>query len=376
MACSLSHDETEAIWRRRTLAGVYDPRRNMFDFVRFVLATVVLWSHSYALLGREQDPIFAASGQIDAGGLAVDGFFVLSGFLILQSWLAAPQARTYWMKRGLRIVPAMIVALVFGAFIVAPLFVSDGPAEYFASRAPWEHLLGVVLNRYLAIEGAFGRNPLPGWTNASLWSLRYEMLCYAAIALLAGRLEGVARQRLLLLFAVAWTAFATANVLGLRPMGIPFTLSRLVACFAGGGVVYAWRARMPASWFALGCAALLLGLSFFLGGFRLVFPLVGAYALIRASCGDVLRLARFGRHGDFSYGMYVFAYPIQQSLVSILGASTSVPVLFGSSFVLTLGAATLSWHLVESPALRLKSVLASRRVPNGHEATTAVGPSK
>ena len=97
-----------------SLAAVYDRRRNNFDVLRFGLATAVIWSHCYALAGRSMDPVFALTGQIDAGSLAVEAFFVLSGFLITQSWDGDPDLRSFTTKRTLRLVPALVAALVFG----------------------------------------------------------------------------------------------------------------------------------------------------------------------------------------------------------------------------------------------------------------------
>jgi peptidoglycan/LPS O-acetylase OafA/YrhL len=104
-----------------SLAAVYDRRRNNFDVLRFGLATAVIWSHCYALAGRSMDPVFALTGQIDAGSLAVEAFFVLSGFLITQSWDGDPDLRSFTSKRTLRLVPALVAALVFGTRVVGPL---------------------------------------------------------------------------------------------------------------------------------------------------------------------------------------------------------------------------------------------------------------
>lgn len=340
----------------QTLSDLYDRRRNAFDFARFSLATVVLWSHCFALLGRGADWVYAASGQEDAGSLAVDSFFVLSGFLIVQSWLSDPVARRYWLKRALRIVPAMVVSLSFGAFVVGPWVVRGDAGSYLTSIRPWEHFAGVIFHRYLAIEGAFAPNPEPKLMNCSLWSLRYEVLCYALIAVLGGMFADC-RRWTLVAFTVAWCSFLVASVLdlgGVGRAGIPFTLSRLAACFAGGALMFAWRESIPASKWILVVAVVGLAVAFRFGGFRLLFPGVGSYVLIRSCCTSVLRLDRFGSYGDFSYGMYVFAYPVQQTLIYLLGPQVSVGVLFGSAFVPTILLAILSWYFIEAPALGMK----------------------
>src|SRR5262245_44159743 len=162
-----------------SLAAVYDRRTNNFDALRFALAAVVLWSHTFPLSGRPMDPLFRLSRQIDGGSLAVEAFFIVSGFLVAQSWEVDPSALRFLLKRGLRIVPALLASLVFGALIVGPLASAQPVQSYFASGAPWWHFLGVVLNRHLAIPGTFPDNPLPAAMNYSLWSLRFDFGGYA-----------------------------------------------------------------------------------------------------------------------------------------------------------------------------------------------------
>ena len=169
----------------RTLAVAYDAHHNNFGFLRFFFAALVIWSHSYTLAGQS-DPVWALSGQTDGGSIAVDGFFVLSGFLITQSWLQQPILGAFAVKRLLRLVPALLVATIFGAFVIAPLGTTLPLADYLRSPGPWLHFLGVPLARYLFIPDVFVTNPHPYLLNSPLWSLRYEILCYVLVALLGG----------------------------------------------------------------------------------------------------------------------------------------------------------------------------------------------
>src|SRR5262245_28191964 len=129
-----------------SLADVYDRRRHNFDVLRFGLATAVIWSHCYALAGRPMGPVFALTGQIDTGSLAVEAFFILSGFLITQSWESDPDLRSFTVKRGLRLVPA----LIFGALVVGPLATTGSVLDYMEARSTWAHFGGVALHRHLA----------------------------------------------------------------------------------------------------------------------------------------------------------------------------------------------------------------------------------
>ncbi len=331
---------------------VYDRRRNNFDVLRFGLATAVIWSHCYALSGRPMDPVFAFTRQIDAGSLAVDGFFVLSGFLITQSWLGDPDLRDYAIKRALRLVPALVAALAFGTLLVGPLVSAVPVREYLGSWSTWAHFGSVVLHRHLASPLLYPDNPVPHQLNASLWSLRYEVFCYVLVASF-GLVRGV-RWPIVspVLAAGALSGQVLLGAAGVTA-GVLETTLRLVACFFAGSTLFVLRDRVPFSPRLAAAAAATLALAAALGGFRPLFPIAGSYLLLFLACWTRLPLQRFGRYGDFSYGLYVFAYPIQQAIVQAMPA-VSIPLFFALAFPPTLGLAMLSWRLIEAPALARK----------------------
>jgi len=345
------------------LGDVYDRRVNNFDALRFVLATAVIWSHCYVLAGRPMDPVFALTRQIDAGSLAVQAFFVLSGFLITQSWDGDPHLRNFAIKRALRLVPAMIAALVFGALIVGPLVCSVTSAQYLLAPSTWAHFGGVLFNRYLASPLLFGGNPVAHQLNASLWSLRYEILCYGVVAVV-GAWAGSRRWTIVspLLLAGGLAGGSVLAWLGAPIEGIPATLAWLVACFFAGSTLYALRRHIPFSPLLAAAAAAALLAGALVGGLRFIFPLAGTYLLLFLACWRALPLQGFGRYGDFSYGLYVFAYPLQQSIVRVTGPGVSIPAFFGLAFGTTLALAMLSWRFIEAPSLARKPRRAPVRV--------------
>jgi peptidoglycan/LPS O-acetylase OafA/YrhL len=344
----------------QTFASAYRREANNFDFLRFVLASLVIWSHSFPLSGRGMDWCYASSGQIDAGSLAVDGFFVLSGFLVTQSWLSCPNIWIFGRKRLLRIGPALLAALAFGALVVGPLNSTLPVRAYFESRYPWDHFLGLILNRYLFVPTVFATNPVPFLVNSPLWSLRYEILCYAGVALLGMNRSRRWSASIVALFVASWLSFLVYREVGGDALpSVPETLSRLTACFSAGMLFYVFRARVPYRFEVAGAAALVCAGTFLAGGFRGAFPIAGGYLLLYVAFSPDIPLSRFGRYGDFSYGLYVFAYPIQQTVVRVLGSGVPVAVLFGISFLATLLLAATSWHLIEAPALSLKPRLAT-----------------
>ena len=367
---------TRAIVRARmstiSLADVYSRRGNNFDALRFALATAVIWSHCYALAGRPMDPLFALTGQIDAGSLAVEAFFVLSGFLITQSWDGDPDVRNFAVKRTLRLAPALVVALAFGALLVGPIVSSVPSVQYLLAPSTWEHFGGALLNRHLASPLLFVDNPVPHQLNASLWSLRYEILCYGIVAVI-GVVAG-ARWAIVgpLLLAGGLGAEAALAWSGAPGAGVPATLARLIAAFFAGSTLYAFRRQIPFSPLLATAAAAALAAGALVGGLRFVFPLAGAYLLLCLACWRALPLQGFGRYGDFSYGLYVFAYPLQQSIVQVAGTAISIPAFFGMAFGTTLVLAVLSWHFIEAPSLARKPRRAQARTA---EAPCPTGPA-
>lgn len=336
----------------RRLDLAYDTHRNNFGFLRFFLASAVIWSHSYVLSGRA-DPVSTLSGQIDGGSLAVDGFFVLSGFLVTQSWMQQPTVRLFAVKRLLRLLPALLVATVFGAFVIGPLATTLSLTEYIWSPGPWLHFLGVPFARYLFIPTCFVNNPYPHLLNTPLWSLRYEILCYALVGLLGAACGRHLGKEILLVFVISWIAYACLPA-SVSPLSILWKTTRLLACFSAGMILFVYRSQVPVTprWALL--AAFALGTTFVMGGLCSTVPWAGAYLLIYLASFQRLRLENFCRYGDFSYGLYIFACPIQQLLLYYLGPQVPVLWFFALAYVPTLALAVLSWHFVESPALALK----------------------
>jgi peptidoglycan/LPS O-acetylase OafA/YrhL len=209
--------------------------------------------------------------------------------------------------------------------------------------------LGVFVHRFLLIPGTFSGNPMSEFMNSSLWSLRYEILCYALLPLLA--LAGAARWRraVATLFVGAYVVWLLIEGPGKFPL-----VPRLVAFFAAGMFCYTFRDLIPYRKTLALAAAVLLVATFFTRGFRFALPIAGTYLLFFLAFSRRIRLQRFGKHGDLSYGLYVYAYPIQQTLMYMLGPEVPFVVFFGAAFGATSGVAYCSWHVIEKPALELK----------------------
>lgn len=357
---------------------------NNFDILRVVFAVLVLLSHSYAICTGSDlnEPLYVLTRhRTTFGALAVDGFFILSGFLVTQSWLRSKSLLDFLRRRVRRIYPGFIAVAIFCAVIIGPLG-ADNPAAYWHALHPLKSvgkalvLLGPSLPPTLQhVPIAVESNGIRvGEINGSLWTIRYEFLCYFFVALL-GLLGVYRRQNAVLgLSVVVYLIYCVQEILspgigrGTGPTPAPPGLfhwkslpviglldywPRLLACFLMGMLFLMYQEKIPRSprW-AVG-ACVLLALTWF-WGLTLVLPLCFAYLLFYVAFSPRLVGQWLTRRADLSYGIYLYAFPIQQLLLQKLGGHLSPLMLFLLATPPTLLLAALSWQFVESPFLKRK----------------------
>jgi peptidoglycan/LPS O-acetylase OafA/YrhL len=369
------------------LTDAWNPRRpegNNFDFLRFFLAAVVLCNHSFQAvhgttgLYRLEWIGRLTRGQALAGELAVDAFFVISGFLITQSWLSNPSLGAFLWKRALRIYPAFLVVAIACLLVFGPLAADDG-RRYLSDRSWWDdYALRVLALKRIDLQGVLSGVPYPGMLNASTWTIRYEFWCYLAVALTG--LMGILRRRsaVLALFALCWALSASARhwpdpfpttdfiCFDLIPVPISQRWLGLASFFLAGVTFHLYRDRIARSRLYCGLSVGMLLLCAATGkGLAAALPLFGTYVLFYAAFSQRPRLQKFGRRGDLSYGLYLYAYPVQQLLMLYAGRSLNAYSLSAIAFPIACALAWLSWRYVEAPCLRLKPRLA--RPQSGQE---------
>lgn len=347
-----------------TLAGVSEGRDNNFDFLRFLLAVFVLFYHCYPILYGLEAPHHGPAETVAdiCGGMAVPFFFVISGFLVTRSWLNDPRPFDFLQKRVLRIYPGFLAASLFCALIVGPLGAADA-AAYWHQFQPVKFTRWALVLVGPYIPTIFVSLPMSTGVNGSFWTLRYEGYCYLFV--LALGLLGLYRRRaaLLTVFLILYALREMQTITGhiffpnreLHLFGNIASWSSLILYFLAGMLLHLYRDVIPYSRpLCAACLGVLLLCGLGLGHWEVALPVCGSYVLLCLAFWRRLGLHRFARFGDFSYGLYLYAFPIQQLLVLYYGRHLTILTLFGAAFLLTLCVAIVSWYAVERPCLRLK----------------------
>jgi len=358
-------------------------KSNNFDFLHFALAALVVFSHSFPLLqgNDSNEPLVQATGQLSLGMLAVNWFFVLSGFLITHSWLHKRDVRDYFRKRILRIFPAFVVAALFCVFVVGPLGSGDA-VTYLKKLNPAEFLTMTALLRGYTAPGIFTSLPFPNAVNGSLWTVQGEFWCYLLVALLGfvgafrrGVFPVVALTGATLLYSVQlWQGWEMGLGKAEQFIAGPQEWPRLLSYYLAGVVFYLYRDRIPLNvWGAIAASVIVLISAVFGAVVNLTLLVFGTYVLFYIAFHSRINLRGFGRYGDFSYGLYLYSFPIQQLLVQQCHTLKAPFSLFLLALPLTIGIAVCSWYFVEKPFLRRKRRSSPRCEPVVSSATTGTG---
>ncbi|CAN5479902.1 acyltransferase [soil metagenome] len=332
-------------------------RSNNFDGVRLIAAAMVLVSHQYALTGRSE-PTF--HGVQTLGGVGLLMFFSMSGYLVSQSWLRSERLGKFLTSRFLRIWPALAVVTLLEMFVLGPTVSSLDAATYFADSRTWRFLSNLCFSIRYDLPGVFVGNPHPNAVNGSTWSIPVEVKCYLVLA--GAGLLGILRRRVLTTLAAA---LIVAHVFYARQVGAALTpLAEFGAFFALGALINVLgfvesRWKWIIGSVALAASVVLVFLDEPYAALFVAGPLLTVW--LGSSCAPVLR--RCGRYGDFSYGVYLYAFPVQQTIVQVAGVDLPFWQGLATAALVTSGLAAASWHLVERTALRFKPIGTRVRAP-------------
>lgn len=335
----------------KSLRAVFDKDRNSLNAIRLFFATAVIVSHSWAVGVFGLEP---AAGATTVGFWAVLGFFGISGFLITRSRLSGQSPFKYYRARFLRIFPGFIVCILLVAFVLSPLSLlldRDGSwnlgsaVKYVISNAAFypPHF------SQEGIAGTLGSVPYETMWNGSLWTLFWEAVCYVAVGVAASILPRKVLPPMALTLFVACAGLRAGHEVDL--VDLPTLATRvlsLVAAFAAGAALFFYQDKVKVNALTISAAALVLLVSVPLGMGQSLGSLPFVFLVLLA--GFTKPLAKVGSKHDISYGMYIYAWPVQQFVMLVLGDSATLPVVIILSVVGTIPLAFLSFILIEKPA--------------------------
>ena len=343
-----------------------DHRSNNFDFLRLLAAVLVLFSHCFPIAGIPglRDPLARVTidDEMSFGKLGVSIFFLISGYLITQSYERSRGVVRYCKARFLRIFPGLFILLVLCAYVMGPLITTLSRGEYFRDPSVHAYVRTVFLFPvYWELPGIFVHNHYKGIVNGSLWSIPYEFLCYILVAVL-----GLFRLHGSRVIAVGLVVFGFLidlhfkKIFGADDPAIGqitlFNAGHACYPFLCGMLFYSFRADIVYRPIYACIAILVLYFCSFFGGMYFACCLAGGYLLFYYSFHGPSSTHNVARYGDFSYGVYLYSFPLQQLVVSFNGGVMGAISQFFVTLPLVFGFAFASWHIVEKRALALKNV--------------------
>lgn len=338
-------------------------RKNNFDFIRFFAASLVIFCHSFPLNNSlAVEPLLKlTNGFCETGHVAVAIFFAASGYLITKSLFQRKDLLVFIEARILRLLPALIVSNIFVALVLGSIVSSIPPTTYLTNPETWAFVLwnSILRNLQFDLPGVFTNNPLPGAVNGSLWTLPVEIKMYMIVFIIgcAGLALRPVRVATIGKFACIVTIFLSWYYSSPYDMHEADSLALLAPFFMLGALAYFYRTHLPISLRIMTCFWIVLPFlnsSFIMKPF---FTIVISYSVLVFAYHPWLhKFNNFAKFGDFSYGLYIYAFPIQQTIIHYF-PQISISVFCISSFFTTLLFAIASWYLIEKKALSLKGIL-------------------
>lgn len=337
-------------------------RDNNFNLIRAIAASAVLISHAYPIAQGPDtvQPLKAVTGHT-LGALSVYAFFVISGFLISMSFMRSSSWVSFLAARFLRLVPGLVINLVLVAFVLGPVVTSLPLGDYLTQVQTWAFVIrnSLLVSLEFHLPGVFTEQPYTA-VEGSIWTLFYEVVCYMGVFVLG--LLGILGRRVWM--SIGFAAYL-AVWLVIEAKGAPHpriaSLQDLSLPFVVGMMFYQWREKLPLSFAGvLGLAVLAWAVrDLVVYDFFLVLALSYAVFWVGYIPGGAIRA--YNRLGDYSYGIYIYAFPLQGAAVWLMGGGPQDPLLnMALAFPPTLLLSIVSWHLIEGPALAAKGALMAR----------------
>jgi peptidoglycan/LPS O-acetylase OafA/YrhL len=323
-------------------------RPSGFDYLRLSLAIAIIVWHSISVsYGQPAEAAIWSGNFRPVIFFLVPSFFALSGFLVASS-LERNDLSVFVLHRIIRIYPALALEVMLSAFILGPLLTELPLKEYFSDTIFWSYLLNATGYIHYLLPGVFVNNPSPKYVNLQLWTVPLELRCYVAITVLgffkvyrAPRLSGF--LLLLILFGLA----ASYLWRGFPPIGGRPSAALVVMAFLFGASIYFLRAVIVYSWSLFVFALILSWVLMSFAETQLFAAITVAYVTVFIGLLNPAH-SLFSRLADYSYGVYLYGYPVQQTFAYLFPSTRDWYINSVLSVGATLVIAAISWHCVEA----------------------------
>ncbi|UXY15542.1 acyltransferase [Chitiniphilus purpureus] len=331
-------------------------RDNNLNLLRLIAAFFVLYEHSFALTGRPNPTNFLGSGF---GSIGVAIFFVISGYLISCSWLSGGSVRGFLWRRALRIIPGLVAITLISIGVFGPLLTTLPLNDFFSSAGTWFYLWNIALFPVFAMPGVLEAAPVANAMNGSLWTLPLEVALYAT-AMLLGLSKGLKKQNYLLFIFLFLILFFVAKN-SAKPIvyyGTDWRLFIVYGIYFYSGTLFKIFEFNRGTISGLGCSVLIVSI---LGtNIAFIFDLLKILAFTYIVLSVGLASSKIGswvnERGDYSYGFYIYAFPVQQIVFAKL-PWLGMGVYIAVCAAITMAFAWGSWHFIESKALSFKNLV-------------------
>lgn len=335
----------------RTLSDVFVGKSNNLTFIRLIAALSVIYGHTSAIVaGAPADWVAVTTGYAFIGGVAVDLFFLISGFLVTASILNSG-VKNYVVSRVLRIYPALWVNLILVTFVMGSIVTTLSITEYLTNGDVWSYFKGLAFTYQggFFLPGVFTQNHDKA-VNGSIWSVLIEVWLY--IVVLFFYVFGIMRNRAIfntvffVLIVMIWNdkSYLPASLSGA-------TMLHVCLLFYIGSFLYINRDSVPVSPYFMLISLFLAGIT--LGTEKFAYGYILVLVTFFCTVSFLKQFSWMDKWGDYSYGVYLYGWPAQQLIAwAFPGFSGTQNCLTASAIALICGIA--SWHLIEKRALRLK----------------------
>ncbi len=337
--------------------------QNNFDFLRLMAAMMVVVYHSYPLLYANyyHDWLFNLTGHCSSGSICLDVFFVMSGFLITQSYCRRPTCIEFFKGRVLRIFPALMVSMLLIVLVVGAIFTQLSWQDYFTNAYTWRYFVGLSLFKLqFNLPQVFTENfHHTSSVNGSIWSLSYEWTMYALLFFF-GKIGFLKPTKInlilhgliigLMVYLDVHPSLTTISFLGIKSV----IIVHLYSLFMMGSWLFLLKDKININHLTALVVFMIWVLTFHTVYCAIISVIAIPILVIWFAFLPINIFKKITATGDYSYGIYVFGFPIQQIIIQLTKGNIGIYQMIGLSLFLSLAVAILSYHFIEKPVLNWK----------------------